>query len=111
MSKLTERIPLTQYAYIEIEADSLAELQTISKDVKESEAYGGLIYVPKEPTIHSEAPQQELGDTLETFTDNVERKCPKCSKPMAKRMAKNGPNAGNEFWGCTGYPMCKGTLS
>jgi len=35
--------------------------------------------------------------------------CPICSKAMARRVAKRGANAGGEFWGCTGYPSCKGT--
>ena len=35
--------------------------------------------------------------------------CPLCSKPMARRTAKRGANAGGEFWGCTGYPACRGT--
>ena len=28
---------------------------------------------------------------------------------MVKRIAGRGANAGGEFWGCTGYPECKGT--
>jgi restriction system protein len=35
--------------------------------------------------------------------------CPKCQKPMRQRFAGKGPNAGQPFWGCTGYPDCKGT--
>jgi len=35
--------------------------------------------------------------------------CPKCGKPMIKRMAKKGINSGNEFWRCSGYPNCNGT--
>lgn len=35
--------------------------------------------------------------------------CPLCSKPMVCRIAKRGANAGSEFWGCTGYPACRGT--
>ena len=38
-------------------------------------------------------------------------KCPKCGKPMIKRIAKRGLNAGNEFWSCSGYPECNGTRS
>jgi four helix bundle suffix protein len=34
--------------------------------------------------------------------------CPDCNKPMHKRKAKTGKTAGQEFWGCTGYPGCKG---
>jgi len=36
-------------------------------------------------------------------------KCPKCGKPMIKRVAKRGLNAGNEFWSCSDYPRCDGT--
>ena len=35
--------------------------------------------------------------------------CPLCAKPMVRRTAKRGANAGGEFWGCTGYPACRGT--
>ena len=35
--------------------------------------------------------------------------CPTCSKPMVKRTAKRGANAGEEFWGCSAYPGCRGT--
>ncbi|NTU97945.1 MAG: four helix bundle protein [Chlorobiaceae bacterium] len=34
--------------------------------------------------------------------------CPKCGKPMFMRTARNGKNAGRQFWGCPGYPECKG---
>jgi len=34
--------------------------------------------------------------------------CPECGKPMTRRKAKNGKNAGQDSWGCTGYPECKG---
>ncbi len=35
--------------------------------------------------------------------------CPICAKPMVKRTAKRGANAGSEFWGCTAYPACRGS--
>jgi restriction system protein len=28
---------------------------------------------------------------------------------MVLRTAKQGPNAGSQFWGCSGYPRCRGT--
>jgi len=34
--------------------------------------------------------------------------CPECGKPMARRKARAGRNAGKAFWGCTGYPDCTG---
>jgi len=33
--------------------------------------------------------------------------CPKCGAPMIKRKAVKGPNAGNEFYGCSNYPKCR----
>jgi four helix bundle suffix protein len=33
--------------------------------------------------------------------------CELCGKPMRKRTAKSGKNAGQDFWGCTGYPDCR----
>jgi restriction system protein len=35
--------------------------------------------------------------------------CPRCNKPMVHRVAKRGANAGSGFWGCSGYPACRGT--
>jgi restriction system protein len=36
--------------------------------------------------------------------------CPKCGEKMKKRVARKGKNAGKEFWGCTDFPKCTGTL-
>jgi len=35
--------------------------------------------------------------------------CPECGRPMTRRRARAGRNAGKEFWGCTGYPECRGS--
>ncbi len=35
--------------------------------------------------------------------------CPRCGKPMALRTARKGEQAGSQFWGCSGFPECKGT--
>lgn len=34
--------------------------------------------------------------------------CPKCGQLMVKRIAKKGANAGSRFWGCSGFPTCRG---
>ncbi|WP_295685377.1 topoisomerase DNA-binding C4 zinc finger domain-containing protein [uncultured Nevskia sp.] len=36
--------------------------------------------------------------------------CPKCGSPMARRIAKQGANAGQAFYGCSTYPRCRGTM-
>lgn len=35
--------------------------------------------------------------------------CPDCGKPMIRRHARAGRNAGKSFWGCSAYPDCHGT--
>ena len=35
--------------------------------------------------------------------------CPLCGKAMRQRTAKKGPKEGHAFWGCSGYPECRGT--
>lgn len=35
--------------------------------------------------------------------------CPCCGKPMRQRTARQGAHAGQNFWGCSSYPDCKGT--
>lgn len=37
--------------------------------------------------------------------------CPKCGSTMVRRLAKKGPTAGSEFWGCKQYPKCHGNRS
>jgi restriction system protein len=36
--------------------------------------------------------------------------CPKCGKPMVLRTAQKGKQTGKQFWGCSGYPECKGLV-
>ena len=36
--------------------------------------------------------------------------CPTCGKPMVLRTAQKGKTAGKQFWGCSGYPDCKGLM-
>lgn len=37
--------------------------------------------------------------------------CPRCNNAMVKRTAKQGVNAGKEFWGCSQYPKCKSVVA
>lgn len=36
--------------------------------------------------------------------------CTRCSHPMVRRTARQGAQAGKQFWGCSAYPACKATL-
>lgn len=41
--------------------------------------------------------------------DAATPRCPNCGEPMVERTAKRGANAGQAFWGCEGFPACRGT--
>jgi len=59
--------------------------------------------------IEERARQRRTGQA--DLTDRAEKDgpvCPKCGRPMALRTARKGANAGSQFWGCCGYPECKG---
>lgn len=48
----------------------------------------------------------------EAHIENVEKKnrqliCPWCGKELVLRTAKKGNNAGNQFYGCSGFPKCR----
>jgi restriction system protein len=51
--------------------------------------------------------QQDKPSPAVTVLDGV--KCPVCNSAMVERMARQGVNAGNKFWGCSQYPKCRGT--
>lgn len=51
-----------------------------------------------------------LGINDEPSNDpHTERICQKCGHRMVLRKARKGPNAGNQFWGCTAFPQCQFT--
>jgi restriction system protein len=41
---------------------------------------------------------------------DIKPACPLCGRRMVRRTARKGPKAGQPFWGCSGYPDCRGTL-
>ena len=53
--------------------------------------------------------RKDLSDPSDQ-TDRAAPVCPLCKGLMVLRTAKKGKNAGSHFWGCAGYPKCKGTL-
>lgn len=44
-------------------------------------------------------------------TDPTAPTCPKCGAEMKLRTARSGTNKGNQFWGCSNYPRCRGIVN
>jgi restriction system protein len=62
------------------------------------------------PDRHTEA--TEATETTKTVepTVSAEPPCPRCGKPMVRRVAKRGAAAGKAFWGCSAFSEgCRGT--
>ena len=48
----------------------------------------------------------EARDQMARASRHQAEKCPRCGRALRKVVARKGRNAGNEFWGCSGYPDC-----
>lgn len=49
-------------------------------------------------------------NSLKSKVQNGTPLCPKCETPMVLRTATKGKRKGQEFWGCSNYPQCRGTV-
>lgn len=41
----------------------------------------------------------------------ADKACPRCGSPMVLRTARKGSTVGAQFWGCSGFPKCRGTVA
>ena len=48
--------------------------------------------------------------TFDTSDSSDQPLCPQCGKLMKLCTARTGTKSGRQFWGCSGYPDCKGTV-
>jgi DNA-binding helix-hairpin-helix protein with protein kinase domain len=57
----------------------------------------------------SPTPASTPRSTFPTQNTGSAQSCLQCGAPMRPRMARRGRHAGRSFWGCTRYPVCRGT--
>lgn len=57
-------------------------------------------------TVSSEAPERQ--ERIPRIPSEANPSCPRCSKSMVRRTNRGN---GQVFWGCSGYPGCKGTIA
>ena len=62
----------------------------------------------REGSLRKRAPQASNKTTQPNYGPRP--KCPKCDKKMSLRVSEKGSNIGLQFWGCPGYPVCKGAV-
>ncbi|MFK5894091.1 MAG: NERD domain-containing protein [Pseudomonadota bacterium] len=55
--------------------------------------------------------RQHIKDVREIIEEKSNIKsCSKCGSDMVLRKASKGKNAGNKFWGCSGFPKCRNVV-
>jgi restriction system protein len=59
------------------------------------------------PAARAEAAVPQRHPALRVASDPV---CPACQSSMVRRTAKKGAKVGSQFWGCSRFPACRGTL-
>lgn len=47
----------------------------------------------------------------QTAANHAVPACPRCGNSMILRTASKGENKGNQFWGCSSFPKCRGIVS
>ncbi|MFZ2996034.1 protein kinase domain-containing protein [Sphingobium sp.] len=82
-----------------------AQLEADLKFLGLSLPYNSATTAPRIPvrSPSSNAPSPAAGATAGGVT------CPTCGSRMVRRTARRGSRRGNQFWGCSRYPTCKGT--
>lgn len=74
-------------------------------------------YFVKFEEMLKELEQQENFDITnegsQSLESNMSQKliCPKCGSELVLRTARNGANAGQKFYGCSGFPKCRYILN
>ena len=59
-------------------------------------------------------PEREVGNEkgalagAEVITRPAAPICHQCGEVMVMRQARSGKNAGQQFWGCSAFPKCRG---
>ena len=62
--------------------------------------------------VHGKSPDQVAkvpGPPVRSTAVPDAPNCPTCTEVMVSRVARRGSMAGQSFWGCPGYPKCRGT--
>ena len=82
---------------------SESEVQNIIQQI----ADGRLKPSMKAHVKHARHVREIVASKNEPVQSSAIKSCPKCGSEMKLRTAEKGPEAGNQFWGCSAYPKCR----
>ena len=52
----------------------------------------------------------QMTQAARSIRANIAEGSPQCGKPLFRRTIKRGARQGQQFWGCSAYPSCNGTI-
>ncbi len=93
-------IPLIRFA---------AQRSYVIEDVRN--AIAARLNPPVTEDAEAEAQPVSASSNVTTAPAAESPACPTCGAGMLRRKASRGQNAGQEFWGCTNYPKCRGLVA
>jgi restriction system protein len=64
---------------------------------------------PSRPTC-TPAAARPVPPESSSRSESIQKRCPQCGHPMVLRTAQRGPQVGEQFWGCSQFPRCRGTM-
>ena len=99
--KMTEEKPAELFSA----EQELSEIGLEKLDLVQHEPMEIGSVVQKEDPIVDQQPEAETPENNTNEEQNLI--CPKCGNKLVLRTAKKGANAGNQFWGCSGFPKCR----
>lgn len=67
------------------------------------------VAAPSGAAVTVAAPASPQAPTVKPSATGDTPTCPECAQAMLRRVARKGASAGSAFWGCAGYPKCRGT--
>lgn len=90
--------------------EAWAFAQTCNVELVDGDKLGSLIREVERRTAEGfTSADRGIPDQAQSTPDSGEPPCPQCGSAMARRTARRGSRAGEEFWGCSRFPRCRGT--
>ena len=90
------------------------EVKRVSKAIEDKRLESGF-KTNREHVRHlnEKNPESTASSAKSTAPSNTSENtsCPKCGAKMIQRTTKKGPSKGNEFWGCSTFPKCRGVIT
>ncbi len=124
--KKDKRLFLVQCKHWRAKKVSVKEVRELKGVVAGQEAYGGILVTSGLFTSDAVEEANRLNielvdavklatlipqmETTDLGTESIPN-CPKCGSEMTIRTAKQGSNAGRNFWGCSTFPKCRASIS